>query len=685
MNRPGQPQQRPPSLTQNPGLSNQFRPPYPNYGMPPRNVNILQAGGYVPSLQPTNHRSSSQQSQTQTMAPQQSPGFIQQRTPSSFAFGGGLGQHPTSTSLQQAQQQPPSQQQQLNGSSNSLLPHLTQTPNLSNATAASSASEVGLDPNDFPALGSTPANNNTGGSSNGGSAGASVTTSYASQAGTGVPSGGASAGGSGAGTIGGGVGTGGTQQTRDFTPDDFPALGGQSGQNSSQNQNGSQESHSHPPGLNGFQHTENVQHRQSLVGILGGGLQQGTPGMLNLGPAQARSVHPGFQQGLAEAEKQQQRNNYSLKLNQATHAAWNSSNITSSQQGGGNSTSGTTLNLGAGAFSTPPPSSTNQQNGNHSIQNSSAIQHLNAPPGVPPPNSYSQSSGHITTPGTISNAAASNPPSYSSNGVDAHNSTSHSNAIPNNSTSNQNSTSLQLHNSHLQHPQTPAQQILMSAADRWGLLGLLAMIKQAEADVDQGLSCLGTDLGTMGLDVSYTGNLYSTFITPWADQSAAHTVEPDFHLPACYISVQAPPPGPNKATAFSDETLFFMFYSSPRDALQEVAAQELWNRNWRFHKDLRLWITKESGTSPSQKVQGGEQGQYTFWDPENWIKERKEMTVLYVDLEEKNVPAFAPGPGLVLAQTQGQGQQNNQQSQQLLQSQAPTTQRGSFQMSMAGL
>lgn len=70
-------------------------------------------------------------------------------------------------------------------------------------------------------------------------------------------------------------------------------------------------------------------------------------------------------------------------------------------------------------------------------------------------------------------------------------------------------------------------------------------------------------------------NLYSTFITPWADQSAARTVEPDFHLPACYLSVQAPPPGPAKAAMFSDETLFFMFYSSPRDALQEVAAQEL--------------------------------------------------------------------------------------------------------------
>lgn len=57
----------------------------------------------------------------------------------------------------------------------------------------------------------------------------------------------------------------------------------------------------------------------------------------------------------------------------------------------------------------------------------------------------------------------------------------------------------------LQHPLTPAQQVLVSAADRWGLLALLAMIKNAGAEVDQGLSSVGTDLGTMGLDMSYTG------------------------------------------------------------------------------------------------------------------------------------------------------------------------------------
>lgn len=255
-------------------------------------------------------------------------------------------------------------------------------------------------------------------------------------------------------------------------------------------------------------------------------------------------------------------------------------------------------------------------------------QHLTVPPGVPPlgvsPN-VSNGNNHVQQP--------------------SHTLTPMQSSLP------------QSQNQLRHHPQTPAQQVLISAADRWGLVGLLAMIKNAGADPDGGLSSVGTDLGAVGLDMACEGNLYSTFITPWADQSAARSIEPDFHLPTCY-NVQAPPPGPSKAGAFSDETLFYMFYSSPRDALQEVAAQELWNRNWRYHKDLRIWITKESGSAPSTKIPGGEVGIYTWWDPESWCKDRKEMTVRYSDLEEKTSPAFALGPGLVLAQPQGtQGQQ----------------------------
>jgi CCR4-NOT transcription complex subunit 2 len=271
--------------------------------MPPRSVNVLQGGGYVPGLQPSNHRTSSQ---TQSMLPQQpTPGFMQQRG-SSFPFGAGLGQaagqHQPSSTLQQPHSAN-SQSSQANGTSTPLPPHLTQnttTPSLGGtAPSVSSASEVGLDPNDFPALGSTPANTN-----NTTSNGNATTTSYASQAGT------ALAVATGSGSSGPAVGASGTSgnssQPRDFTPDDFPALGGQpQSQSQTQNQSSQDSSHPHPPGLNGFQHNDHSQHRPNLLGSLGGGLQ--TPGMLNLGPTQTRNVHPGFQQSQSEAEKQQQR------------------------------------------------------------------------------------------------------------------------------------------------------------------------------------------------------------------------------------------------------------------------------------------------------------------------------------------------------------------------------------------
>lgn len=196
---------------------------------------------------------------------------------------------------------------------------------------------------------------------------------------------------------------------------------------------------------------------------------------------------------------------------------------------------------------------------------------------------------------------------------------------------------------------TPAQQVLISAADRWGLLGLLQIIKGADPDVS--LLNVGADLSGMGLDMGMQGHLFPSFITPWSDPAAALTIEPDFHLPACY-NVQPPPPAQAKTSAFSDETLFFMFYSSPRDVLQEMASQELYNRNWRFHKERRVWLTKETGTSPSQKTSTHESGVYTFFDPENWERVKMHARIQYDQLEEKHNVPLNPA-----AAVQGQVQQ----------------------------
>ncbi|KAH9983702.1 hypothetical protein BJV74DRAFT_878851 [Russula compacta] len=611
MNRPvlspitGQPPQRPPSLGPAPGIGAPFRGPYPTYALPPRNI----VPAYpAPGLQ--NHRT------TQS-------GFVQPRTPG-FPFGG-------ATPQQQQQQQQQSQSQQSHPQL-SLPPHQPPTnahPSLSHlqsttpsiasgggtgggggtAPSVSSTSELGLDPNDFPALGATPSTATS-------TSNPTPATSYASQAGTGLPPSGSS-----------GAGSAGSALPRDFTADDFPALGGgpapsqqpqqQSSQQQQQSSQGQQQqlhssSHdSHPPGLSGLPGN----HQQQ---------QQQQPGLLNLGPR----VLQGLQ---SEAEKQR----HTLKLNAAAQAAWNQPNATVTQG-----------------------QAQSYQNGTQQQPQQS----LHAPPGVPPPSSFSQ---QPTQQQGQSQAQAQGTP-FVGNGT-----TGPGNGTPTTGHGGNNGAGAEAQGQSATSapapvPQTPAQQVLMSAADRWGLLGLLAMIKNA--DPDQALLSVGTDLGTMGLDMQQQGNLYSTFITPWADSSAAHTVEPDYHLPGCY-NVQPPPPGSGKAAAFSDETLFFMFYSSPRDALQEIAAQELYNRNWRYHKELRIWLTKESGTAPSQKVPGGEQGTYTFWDPDNWGKERKEMVVLYADLEEKNLTAPPAAtfvaPGSVQQQQQGQQGQGLPQLQQM--------------------
>lgn len=46
--------------------------------------------------------------------------------------------------------------------------------------------------------------------------------------------------------------------------------------------------------------------------------------------------------------------------------------------------------------------------------------------------------------------------------------------------------------------------------------------------------------------------------------------------------------------------------------MQEMAAHELYKHNWRYHKDLKLWLTKEAGTEPVQKTATFERGSYMY-------------------------------------------------------------------------
>ena len=69
--------------------------------------------------------------------------------------------------------------------------------------------------------------------------------------------------------------------------------------------------------------------------------------------------------------------------------------------------------------------------------------------------------------------------------------------------------------------------------------------------------------------------------------------------------------------------------------MQEAAAEQLYKRNWRYHKDLHLWLTKDVGTEPTQKTATYERGSYIFFDPNTWEKVQKEFVLVFEHLETR--------------------------------------------------
>jgi CCR4-NOT transcription complex subunit 2 len=177
--------------------------------------------------------------------------------------------------------------------------------------------------------------------------------------------------------------------------------------------------------------------------------------------------------------------------------------------------------------------------------------------------------------------------------------------------------------------------------DNFGMLGMLDVVRMTNQDLS--VLALGTDLTTLGLNLNGGENIYSTFMTPFSDTptatAAAGTApasgEPVYTLHSAYTSLRSPVPL-SKMKDFSDETMFYIFYAMPRDVLQEAAAQELYSRSWRFHKEFKLWLTKDpANPEPIQKGVDFERGIYVFFDPATWTRVKLERVLYFDHLEER--------------------------------------------------
>ncbi|KAI5463351.1 CobW/HypB/UreG, nucleotide-binding domain-containing protein [Mariannaea sp. PMI_226] len=170
----------------------------------------------------------------------------------------------------------------------------------------------------------------------------------------------------------------------------------------------------------------------------------------------------------------------------------------------------------------------------------------------------------------------------------------------------------------------------MPAVDKWGIKGLRTLMNNYP---DYHAMVVGMDPTTLGLDMS-SSELFSTQMYSLFDDTPPRPTASisKFRLPDCY-NVTNVQPIESKIPSFNEETLFWIFYSCPADLKQQMAAVELHSRNWRWHKKLQLWLTKDEHMTPQILSPNHERGYYIVWDTSNWRKERREFTLHYGDLD----------------------------------------------------
>ena len=145
--------------------------------------------------------------------------------------------------------------------------------------------------------------------------------------------------------------------------------------------------------------------------------------------------------------------------------------------------------------------------------------------------------------------------------------------------------------------------LISFSMDNYGLQGLLSLVRTPEKDIQS--LVLGNDLTQIGLNLASADPLHATFATPWAKETTISTLtnnnnsnlyEPYYTLPHCYRLPQ-PALKTGHLSKFDITTLMYIFYAMPKDILQAYAAQELYVREWRYHRDNRLWYKLLTNTN----------------------------------------------------------------------------------------
>jgi CCR4-NOT transcription complex subunit 2 len=174
--------------------------------------------------------------------------------------------------------------------------------------------------------------------------------------------------------------------------------------------------------------------------------------------------------------------------------------------------------------------------------------------------------------------------------------------------------------------------------DQFGMIGLLTFIRVADSDPNLVSLALGTDLTNLKLDLNSSDSLYSTFPGPWSSEPLK-PYEIDYQVPSEYLIHNQIKDKlaliRDKLNRYGEDILFYLFYMFPNDVLQIAASNELYVRDWRYHKDEKVWITRHPAYPPSEKTERYERGTYFYFDPQSWKRNAKEFHLDYERLESR--------------------------------------------------
>ncbi|KAI2798641.1 CCR4-NOT transcription complex subunit 2 [Blomia tropicalis] len=168
--------------------------------------------------------------------------------------------------------------------------------------------------------------------------------------------------------------------------------------------------------------------------------------------------------------------------------------------------------------------------------------------------------------------------------------------------------------------------------DQFGMAGLVSLLQSTESSTNLFSLAIGYDITTINLNLNSKDRIYHNYPGPWNDKQLK-PFEIDYPVPPEYLVHHnvRDKIADIKTNLYSEDLLFFLFYFFAGEQMQMLATNELYSRDWRFHKDEGIWLRRQG--SPLEKNNNYERGTYIYFDPHNWAKMQKDMTVEYDRLE----------------------------------------------------